>query len=183
VIAVCTPKFKERSDERGGCVGYEGDIITAYVLTGGNNRKFIPVLRRGNWTESAPDWLLGRAHIDLSNDPYSESAYEELLRALHGVRQEAPPIGPRPNFGDKKRSQTSSALREPPRNRHFSGRAELLEELGKSLETDTVIALLGIPGVGKTQHAIEYINNTRKAYGRIYWLNASSREQLILNQA
>src|SRR5208337_2088164 len=77
VIAVCTPKFKERSDRRSGGVGYEGDIMTAYVFTGDNEKKFIPVLRCGKWTESAPDWLLGRAFIDLSSDPYSESAYKE----------------------------------------------------------------------------------------------------------
>ena len=109
VIVVCTPRFKERSDGRGGGVGYEGDIMTAYAFTGGDKRKFIPVLRRGSWSEAAPTWLLGRAKIDLSGDPYSESEYGELLRTLHGAREERPPIGPRPNFGDKKGSQASSA--------------------------------------------------------------------------
>src|SRR5271166_1615700 len=109
VIVVCTPRFKERSDGRGGGVGYEGDIMTAYAFTGGDKRKFIPVLRRGSWSEAAPTWLLGRAKIDLSRDPYSESEYEELLRTLHGAREEAPPIGHRPNFGDKKGSQASPA--------------------------------------------------------------------------
>src|SRR6266545_5798164 len=104
-IAVCTPRFKERSDGRGGGVGYEGDIMTAYAFTGGDERKFIPVLRRGSWTEAAPTWLLGRARIDLSGDPYSEAEYEDLLRTLHGAREEAPPIGPRPNFADKTRPQ------------------------------------------------------------------------------
>jgi len=107
VIAVCTPRFKERSDERGGGVGYEGDIMTAYAFTSGDKRKFIPVLRRGRWIEAGPTWLLGRAKIDLSGDPYSESEYEELLRTLHGAREAAPPIGGRPNFGDKKGSQAS----------------------------------------------------------------------------
>jgi TIR domain len=109
VIAVCTPRFKERSDGRGGGVGYEGDIMTAYAFTGGDKRKFIPVLRRGSWREAALTWLLGRAKIDLSRDPYSESEYEELLRTLHGAREGAPPIGHRPNFGDKKGSQASPA--------------------------------------------------------------------------
>jgi hypothetical protein len=90
-------------------VGYEGDIMTAYAFTGGDQRKFIPVLRRGSWSEAAPTWLLGRAVIDLSRDPYPESEYEELLRTLHGAREEAPPIGPRPNFGDKKGAQASPA--------------------------------------------------------------------------
>ena len=76
VIAVCTPRFKG---------SYEGDIMTAYAFTGKDKRKFIPVLRRGSWSEAAPTWLLGRAKIDLSGDPYSDSEYEELLRTLHGA--------------------------------------------------------------------------------------------------
>jgi len=96
VIAVCTPRFKEKSDARGGGVGYEGDIMTAYAFTDKDEKKFIPVLRSGDWREAAPTWLLGRVWIDLRNDPYSESAYEELLRTLHGAREQPPPIGPRP---------------------------------------------------------------------------------------
>jgi len=99
VIAVCTPGYKSRSDVRAGGVGYEGDIMTAEVFTGANQRKFIPVLRSGIWNDAAPSWLLGRVYIDLTGDPYSEFRYEELLRALHGAREEAPPIGPRPDFG------------------------------------------------------------------------------------
>jgi hypothetical protein len=104
VIAICTPRFKERSDGRGGGVGYEGDIMTAHAFMDGNDKKFIPVLRRGSWTEAAPTWLLGRFKIDLSQDPYFEKEYEELLRTLHGAREKPPPRGPRPNFGDKNKS-------------------------------------------------------------------------------
>src|SRR5262245_2555082 len=60
VIAVCTPHYKQKSDRRGGGVGYEGDIMTAVIFTGGHQRKFIPVLRRGTWADAAPSWLLGK---------------------------------------------------------------------------------------------------------------------------
>lgn len=33
VIVLCTPKYKKRSDNREGGVGYEGDIMTAEVHT------------------------------------------------------------------------------------------------------------------------------------------------------
>src|SRR5262245_8447999 len=59
VIVVCTPKYKVRSDRRQGGVGYEGDIITAEILTLGNRNKFIPLHRSGSWKEAAPSWLLG----------------------------------------------------------------------------------------------------------------------------
>jgi hypothetical protein len=117
VIAVCTPRFKERSDARGGGVGYEGDIMTAFVFTSVADKKFIPVLRRGSWIEAAPTWLLGRANIDLSGEPYSESEYEELLRTLHGKREEAPPIGDRPNFGDRKDQTSRRVVEKAHRNR------------------------------------------------------------------
>jgi len=34
--------------------------MTAEVLVYGNDEKFIPLQRRGEWEESAPSWLLGR---------------------------------------------------------------------------------------------------------------------------
>jgi len=93
VIIVCTPLYKERSDARRGGVGYEGDIMTAEVFTQANHRKFIPVLRRGRWSESAPSWLQGKYYVDLSSDPYQEEKYEDLLLTILGQRPSAPPIG------------------------------------------------------------------------------------------
>src|SRR5262245_38488189 len=49
VLIVCTPKYKSRSDNRTGGVGYEGDIMTGEVFVQGNNRKFIPLLRGSEW--------------------------------------------------------------------------------------------------------------------------------------
>jgi TIR domain len=109
VIAICTPRFKQKADGRGGGVGYEGDIMTAFAFASGAEKKFIPALRRGTWVEAAPTWLLGRAKIDLSGDPYSESEYEELLRTLHGEREVAPPIGERPTFGTTKMWQAGQS--------------------------------------------------------------------------
>ncbi len=67
VLIVCTPNYRLRSDERRGGVGYEGDIMTAEVHTRHNHRKFIPILARGHWDESAPSWLMGKYYIDLSS--------------------------------------------------------------------------------------------------------------------
>jgi hypothetical protein len=107
VIAICTPHFKVKSDGRGGGVGYEGNLMTAYAFTDRNKKKFIPVLRRGYWTEAAPTWLLGYFSIDLSAEPYAESQYQELLRTLHGAREKRPPMGHRPDFAAEKESQES----------------------------------------------------------------------------
>jgi TIR domain len=97
VIAICTPRYRERSDNRAGGVGYEGDIMTAEVSTTRNNRKFIPVLCRGDWSSSAPSWLKGKYYIDLSGTPYSKDGYADLITTIHGTRPAPPPIGKPPS--------------------------------------------------------------------------------------
>lgn len=93
VIIVCTPRYRTRSDTRDGGVGYEGDIMTAEVMTRRNDRKFIPVLRTGTWSQAAPSWLAGKYYIDLSADPYSERQYRDLICTLLRIREEPPPLG------------------------------------------------------------------------------------------
>ena len=93
VIIICTPHYKERSDNRVGGVGYEGDIMTAEVLNTGNRRKFIPVLRRGTSETAIPSWLSGSARVKLSGNPYSEEEYSTLVQTLLGTRDTAPPVG------------------------------------------------------------------------------------------
>jgi len=97
VLIVCTPKYKSKSDNRQGGVGYEGDIMTAEVYAKGNHRKYIPILRSGDWTTAIPSWLSGKYSIDLSATPFSEDQYRDLLATLHNLRDQAPPLGPVPN--------------------------------------------------------------------------------------
>jgi hypothetical protein len=93
VVIICTPRYKQRSDAREGGVGYEGDIMTSEAMNSQNNRKFIPVLRKGAWSAAAPSWLLGKYRVNLSGEPYSERDYEDLVRTLLDKRESAPPLG------------------------------------------------------------------------------------------
>jgi hypothetical protein len=68
VLIICTPNYKQKSDNRSGGVGYEGDIMTAEIFSKGNHRKFIPILARGTWADASPSWLKGKYFIDLSSD-------------------------------------------------------------------------------------------------------------------
>ncbi len=95
VVIICTPRYRTRADGREGGVGYEGDIMTAEVMTRRNRRKFIPVWRSGGWEEAAPSWLGGSLRIDLTNDPYDEKEYDNLLATLRGQRRKPPPVGRR----------------------------------------------------------------------------------------
>jgi len=92
VLIICTHKYKERSNNRQGGVGYEGDIITAEFMATRNHRKFIPILRQQPWGDSAPNWLLGKYYIDLSASPYPQKYYDDLLTTLLGKREKAPPV-------------------------------------------------------------------------------------------
>jgi len=92
VLIICTPRYKDRSDSRTGGVGYEGDIMTAEVYRDRNHRKFIPILRVGDWSEAAPSWLAAKYHVDLRGERYSEENYQELLTSLLGTRPKAPPV-------------------------------------------------------------------------------------------
>lgn len=96
VVIICTPKYKQKSDSRSGGVGYEGDVMTAEVLTTNNHRKFIPVLASGVWSQSAPTWLAGKYFVDLSDEAKFEQNYKDLLNTILGTRPEAPKIGMTP---------------------------------------------------------------------------------------
>lgn len=93
VLVVCTHKYKHRSNERRGGVGYEGDIMTAEVFTGTTRRKFIPLLREGPYKDAAPSWLLGSVYIDFQGDPYPAASYVALLDALNNRLGQPPPLG------------------------------------------------------------------------------------------
>lgn len=105
VLIICTPKYKRKSDNREGGVGYEGDIITGEVFQKQNHRKFIPILRKGVWNESAPSWISGKYYVDLRNITDIESNYNDLITTILNTREVAPPIG---------RYQQSNAFKSDP---------------------------------------------------------------------
>lgn len=93
VLIICTPKYKTKSEERIGGVGYEGDIMTAEVLQGSNHRKFIPILKSGTKETSMPTWLKGKYFVDLSSNQHFVNNFEDLLTTLLNAREKAPTLG------------------------------------------------------------------------------------------
>lgn len=91
VLIACTPTYRAKSDARKGGVGYEGDIMTAEVMADRRHRKFIPMLRLGEWNDSAPSWLRGKYFVDMRHGA-SETGYADLLATILGTRQQAPPV-------------------------------------------------------------------------------------------
>ncbi|WP_229904846.1 SAV_2336 N-terminal domain-related protein [Lentzea cavernae] len=71
----------------------------------------------------------------------------------------------------------------PPRNPNFTGRVELLEQLGKRLTAGGATAVLpsalhGMGGIGKTQMATEYIYRHLQDYDLIWWIKAARPTQI-----
>jgi hypothetical protein len=98
VIVICTPTYAQRADSREGGVGYETRVITGEFAKKIESRKFIPVLRSGDWESSAPTYLKTVYGADLSSEPYSQLQYEKLVLALHSEPTQPPPVGPKPAF-------------------------------------------------------------------------------------
>jgi hypothetical protein len=99
VLLVCTPTYAQKSNTRTGGVGYEATILTGQMAQQITQNKFIPVLRAGEWDDSSiPIWLQTKIGVDFRDDPYSEEQYDLLLRTLHQAQEQAPPVGPKPNF-------------------------------------------------------------------------------------
>ncbi|MET0233418.1 MAG: FxSxx-COOH system tetratricopeptide repeat protein [Kibdelosporangium sp.] len=70
----------------------------------------------------------------------------------------------------------------PPRNLNFTGRADLLQELGDRLAVGMTAvlpkALHGMGGIGKTQTAVEYVYQHLDDYDLIWWIEASKATQI-----
>jgi hypothetical protein len=142
VIIVCTPKYKEKSDKRIGGVGYEGDIMTGEVFTKQNDKKFIPVLAKGSWTESAASWLSGKSYIDLSGDAQYATGYEELRETIFGTRAQPPPLGPLPP------GYTPRLYNEPVHRESFERLAEFREYALQRFSKVVTEKKLDIKGIG-----------------------------------
>jgi len=91
VIVICTPAYKIKAGGRLGGVGYEGSIMTGEAFVLKNRRKFVPVLRDGDWPTSAPSWLLGSYYVDLRGPNWAEK-YALLADTLHRRLPEPPQV-------------------------------------------------------------------------------------------
>jgi tetratricopeptide (TPR) repeat protein len=70
----------------------------------------------------------------------------------------------------------------PPKNPNFTGRHELLGQLGERLGAGTTAvlpaALHGMGGIGKTQMAVEYIYRHLQDYDIVWWIQATRPTQI-----
>ena len=141
VIAVCTPRFKKRSDGRGGGVGYEGDIMTAYAFAGGDQRKFIPVLRRG--TGKRQRHVVPREGQDRPEQrPVLRVGVRGTAADAARAREKAPEIGRRRDFEGRKsstRQRQSSATLLWGQEVVIHGKYKLIKVIGNGPATQLIL--------------------------------------------
>jgi TIR domain len=126
VPIICTPLYKLKSDSRQGGVGYEGHIITGEVYANANHRKFIPVLGKGDWVNSAPSFLKSKLYSDLTESSCFEENYHKLLNTLNGTLTGPPPIRSPQASGNSRTSRRASQI-------ELNDGSAVLHELGKRL--------------------------------------------------
>lgn len=90
VLIICTPTYKEKAEGRKGGVGYEEHIITGELFAKGNEKKYIPVIRKGNTSNALPVSLAGKFAVDLKDGPNYETNFNELVMTLKGISKKPP---------------------------------------------------------------------------------------------
>lgn len=105
VVVLCSPGYQQRvrateNGERIGGVGWEARLLSSTLLVR-NQNKMLAVLARGNWEDAAPDLLMGQVYFDLSQPESFERHYDDLLRAIAGTTEIAPPLGVLPIIADE----------------------------------------------------------------------------------
>lgn len=113
VLIICTPTYKIKSDTRKGGVGYEGHIISGELLTKGNERKFIPVIRKGNIVNALPDFLAGKYGIDLTGGKEFENNYKDLITTIYGAKKK-PKVGDQPSYISQPYHKQSANVEDAP---------------------------------------------------------------------
>lgn len=93
VLCVLTPKYKEKAESGRGGAAYEGGIISHEIYNDQDTVKFIPILRKGNFGISTPDFIDGRKGFDCTTSEKYQKELTNIVKAIKGEPIiEIPPI-------------------------------------------------------------------------------------------
>ena len=94
VLAICTPEFKRKivDNAEGSATASGFEMGTAAALRRLGGKEVIPVLRSGEWTESAPSSLVSYRFYDFSKSDVSEE-FTQLRDRLLGHIRRPPELG------------------------------------------------------------------------------------------
>lgn len=93
VLMICTEPYVAKANDGTGGAGYEAMIVTAELVRDLGTAKFIPIIRQTATPPSLPASIATRKYINLSEGADRASGMQELLRELHSIPPEKPPLG------------------------------------------------------------------------------------------
>ena len=98
VIIILTPNYKIKADNRRGGVGYEHSIITQEIFSQQtHNRKFVPVVKQGDFSISVPTALKSKVYVEADEKTEYKTFFNQLLHELFDE-----PLVKRPPLGNKR---------------------------------------------------------------------------------
>lgn len=106
VLMICTEKYVAKANDGVGGVGYEAMIVTSELVRDLGTAKFIPIIRQNTDHPEVPTSVSTRRYVNLSDGVNRGGDMETLLRDLHSIPPEKPPLG---------RSPFADTAVEPPR--------------------------------------------------------------------
>lgn len=93
VLCILTPKYKEKAESGKGGAAYEGGIISHEIYNNQGTTKFIPVVRKGSFETSTPDFISGRKGFDCSTDDKYNSELPNIIKVINEEPlTEIPPV-------------------------------------------------------------------------------------------
>lgn len=96
VLMICTEKYVAKANDGIGGVGYEATIVTGELVRDLGSAKFIPIIRQNTEFPDVPTSVSTRRYINLSEGSDRPGEIDTLLRDLHGVAPDKPPLGRSP---------------------------------------------------------------------------------------
>ena len=96
VLMICTEKYVAKANDGAGGVGYEAMIVTSELVRDLGTAKFIPIIRQNTERSEVPTSVATQRYINLSEGADRAAEMETLLRDLHSVPPDKPPLGRSP---------------------------------------------------------------------------------------
>jgi len=96
VLMICTEKYVAKANDGVGGVGYEAMIVTSELVRDLGTAKFIPIIRQSTDQPAVPTSVATRRYINLSEGADRATEMQTLLRDLHLVPPDKPPLGRSP---------------------------------------------------------------------------------------
>lgn len=93
VLCILTPRYKEKAESGQGGAAYEGGIISHEIYNNQDTTKFIPILKKGDFRSSTPDFIDGRKGFDCSTIEKYQQEFTSIVKIIKGESVvEVPPI-------------------------------------------------------------------------------------------